>query len=92
MSPDQILVGIGMVKAVTEELNRSMDRLVDIGEHRAIGQITPSRAKEMIKTERDTPTESGICCCSGLHRPDCPGQQHFYRTHRPVVRRYADPH
>ena len=43
-----------MVKAVTEELNRSMDRLVDIGEHRAIGQITPSRAKEMIKTERDT--------------------------------------
>ena len=43
-----------MVKAVTEELNRSMDRLVDIGERRAIGQLTPSRAKEMIKTERDT--------------------------------------
>ena len=31
-----------------------MDRLVDIGERRAIGQLTPSRAKEMIKTERDT--------------------------------------
>ena len=29
-------------------------RLVDIGEGRAIGQLTPSRAKEMIKTERDT--------------------------------------
>jgi len=54
MSPDQILVGIGMVKAVTDELNKSMDRLVDIGERRAIGQLTPSRAKEMIKTERDT--------------------------------------
>ncbi|HCQ00712.1 MAG TPA: hypothetical protein DIT99_08435 [Candidatus Latescibacteria bacterium] len=54
MSPDQILVGIGMVKAVTEELNRSMDRLVDIGERRAIGQLTLSRAKGMIKTERDT--------------------------------------
>ena len=54
MSPDQILVGIGKVKAVTEELNRSMDRLVDIGEGRAIGQLTPSRAKDMIKTERDS--------------------------------------
>ena len=53
MSPDQILVGVSMVKATTEILDGMLDRIVDIGERRAIGQLTPSTAKEMIQTERN---------------------------------------
>ena len=53
MSSDQVLVGMGMVKAATETLNSSLDRIVDIGERRAIGQLTSSKAKEMIQAERD---------------------------------------
>lgn len=52
MSPDQILIGVGMVKAAVDELDKSIDRLVDIGERRANGQLTRTKAKEMIQAER----------------------------------------
>ena len=69
-----------------------MDRLVDIGERRAIGQLTPSRAKEMIKTERDTQLNRVSVVVAASLRQTAQVSNIFTGPHRPVVGRYAEPH